>query len=557
MARAGYGAGDGLACGLLTAAWLGAVLCVGTGGEFPLNDDWAYAHATRSFLETGRIERLPWTWTPIVTHVGIGAAFSSLLGFSFETLRIAGLSLGCLGLLAAYGLCRQAGAGVWPSALGAAVVGFNPIHLNLSFTFMTDVPFAALTTASLLLLARGLERLGRTAIGGGGIAAIGGGLALAAAATFSRQPGAAVPVAFFAALLVGGRIRARWLALGAVVLVGGVLLLDLWAEEASGLFTVRGFVEDTLHRPGLVRLFATQTLEALVYLGLFLSPVVALCVTPARWLAAAAAAAFATAAVLLLPARMPLGGNVLYDLGVGPATLQGSESLGGGPAWLWFWATALAFASTGFACSLCAQGVRRRWSGLRDRPGWLLLAAFPLVYLPPLLTGSEYFDRSLLPVLAPLVALLLVLPAPAQPPPRAAAAAALVLLLLLGGFGVAGTRDYLEHHRARQVLFEEVMALGIPPDRIDAGFELDGWHNRDVLHWRRDAQGVHDPEYLLVHGAPRQLPARYRLVRELGYRRLLPPRVEVIGLYQRTRPFDAPPPPRAGASAPTGGGAPR
>src|SRR4029079_11280091 len=44
------------------------------------------------------------------------------------------------------------------AAAAAATVAFSPLWLNLSFTFMTDVPFAAFATLSAWLYARAFRR---------------------------------------------------------------------------------------------------------------------------------------------------------------------------------------------------------------------------------------------------------------------------------------------------------------------------------------------------------------------------------------------------------------
>ena len=87
---------DLLACAGLCALWLIPIAIVGIHGDFPISDDFAYAFSTRTLVETGRIERLAWTWVPLVSHVAVGAAASTLFGFSFETLRGSTLLMGPL-----------------------------------------------------------------------------------------------------------------------------------------------------------------------------------------------------------------------------------------------------------------------------------------------------------------------------------------------------------------------------------------------------------------------------------------------------------------------------
>jgi hypothetical protein len=125
--------------------WGLAAAFVGVEGDFALNDDWAYAHSVRIFLETGVIERVSWTWAAIVTHIWVGALASELFGFSFETLRWTGLFFGLGACVASYALGRALGLTATRSALVAFVLALCPVHFNLSFTFMTDPPFVFCT----------------------------------------------------------------------------------------------------------------------------------------------------------------------------------------------------------------------------------------------------------------------------------------------------------------------------------------------------------------------------------------------------------------------------
>ena len=69
---------DLLACALITVLWIAPVFVIGLEGEFPLNDDWAYAKPVHTFFETGQLSRTEWTHMPIVTHTAIGIAFEVL-----------------------------------------------------------------------------------------------------------------------------------------------------------------------------------------------------------------------------------------------------------------------------------------------------------------------------------------------------------------------------------------------------------------------------------------------------------------------------------------------
>ena len=67
------------------------------------------------------------------------------------------MALGMVGLIGFYLLVRRFGASRAVAAIGVFVLGANPCYLSLSYTFMTDIPFLALTIIAMLLLVRGLD----------------------------------------------------------------------------------------------------------------------------------------------------------------------------------------------------------------------------------------------------------------------------------------------------------------------------------------------------------------------------------------------------------------
>ena len=152
---------------LLVFIWVLAALLVNPVGDFPLNDDWAYGFAVRSLVETGHLRLSGWTATNLIAQVPWGALFCLPFGFSFTALRLSTLVLGLIGVLATYGLLREARASAWLALFGSLVLAFSPIYFALSYTFMTDVPFTAVATASSWLLLRGLRRDSWFEMGGG------------------------------------------------------------------------------------------------------------------------------------------------------------------------------------------------------------------------------------------------------------------------------------------------------------------------------------------------------------------------------------------------------
>jgi 4-amino-4-deoxy-L-arabinose transferase-like glycosyltransferase len=130
-----------------------------------------------------------------------GALFSLPAGSSFTALRFSTLFLSLTTLLLLLLLVRSRGERLLPALLAPLLLLFNPAYLDLSHTFMTDVPFIALTLGSILLLVRGTDR--------GNKLLLALGMCLGVLATLLRQTGMLIPVAFGIGYLSRGRAGTR------------------------------------------------------------------------------------------------------------------------------------------------------------------------------------------------------------------------------------------------------------------------------------------------------------------------------------------------------------
>jgi 4-amino-4-deoxy-L-arabinose transferase-like glycosyltransferase len=523
-----------MACLGLTLFGVVVSAVIGIHGDFPLNDDWAYAQTTHNFLETGRFERTSWTWAPVITHTAVGAVFSKVCGYSFETLRLSGLFMGWLGVLGTYALCRQVGARPRLAVLGASLVALNPLHVNLSHTYMTDVPFATLTTWSLVLLCRGLARRSWTWLALGTV--------LAVSAVLLRQPGLAIPVALVIALVATrpcdkGALVAACLITIATALAHFVVPNLVFGPHDSGTMFGFSHLASNARSSSFLWRCAVNGLAQFCYLGVFLAPVTVGIVTLARGasrrvavtsLVLTSALLCATVAYDLLPYR----GNVIYDVGVGPALIDGVEQLPRIGVGISYVLTGIGFAAGFLALGALVHAAWVHRRAIRAHADRLLLALVPLIYLPPLLTRSPCFDRYLLPVLPPLVALLLLLPPPIRRGTLVRRQLGFAALVVLGVFAVAGTRDYLERNRCQWTLLEILLREGVGPEEIDGGFEF---RNRDENKTALSNGAPRDTlEKRVVVSLAESLPG-YRVVRQLSYQRLLPPGRQTITVFERER----------------------
>src|SRR5207302_843184 len=125
------------------------VAIVSPRGEFPINDDWAYARMAKGWAETGRFQYVGWNQMVVVTQAALGALVIKLFGFSFTGLRWLTIGLGLLSLIALYGCGREMGLAPRLAAAVTLAVAVTPVYLFSAYTFMTEVPFQAPFLAAL------------------------------------------------------------------------------------------------------------------------------------------------------------------------------------------------------------------------------------------------------------------------------------------------------------------------------------------------------------------------------------------------------------------------
>jgi hypothetical protein len=537
---------DGFVLAAIGLLWLLALAVIGLAGEFPLNDDWAYARAVFEWIETGALERLRWTWVPAWTHFAFGGLFAFVLGPTFLALRLSTLVMAALTAFGTHLLARRAGATPLGAGVAAAAVAFCPLVLNLSVTYMTDVPFAAACVFSLVFFVDAARRPTAARI------------LFALAATLNRQPGLALPIAFgVACIAVDPKSPRRWLVAGvaAVVVVGAHFASErILLVGSSNLYTVTDVIHVFAADTSVMFHVLRGLLTSGVYLGVLLSPVVLLAVSGGpRWLlgAAVVGAALAVAAIVPLRAGLPPGLNIVWDLGLGPLTAFDPDAPPHGPRLLWWLLVALGGASSGAAVGLVLGHVLPRLPASLREPGWVLPVAFAAGYLAPHVLRAPFFDRYLVAVTGPLAAALVAF-APASPWRRgvsAGVAACLAGLLLVG---TAGTRDYLERHRVKHALASALIEEGVSEHLIDAGVEFVGFHTYRIDQGRVRTHGRFDLDdvYVISYGPERE---GYRVAQQISRQRWMPWGDETVYLLvresgPRPRPWTHPQPVRPGRS---------
>jgi len=474
----------------LALAMAALIFIVPPAGDFPINDDWDYARVVQSLVERGQLARSEVMAPSFVLQAYWGSLFVHAFGFSHTVLRSSTLVLAAAGVIGYYVLLRHL---LDPSraALGALLLLLNPLFVNLSYSFMTDVPFLALVLWALVCYVRALPAGSRPKVGWLVV-----GSTFAGGAYLVRQLGLALPVAALAGMLVAGgwRVTLRPLHLAAVL--GPVLpsmLIGAYLDSQRGPlkheplgWTLAFWAEHGLGMAGVLLVRLEETFSTL---GLFTLPLClgALAGRPAlalrgrrRWLAGLLLSALLVGFVVRSATfrekpLFPHLGDILtprgflafdeYYNGTLPESLIVPESV-------LALTTAAALVGSGFlVLAVVAAPSRKTVHGPIAVP--LLFGLLALILTVPYYAIA---DRYLMLIL-PIALLVMLLPFRRA---RRGPEVALVGVVLVAAWSIWWEREYLERRAALWQAGQELVERGVPPEQIDGGFEWNGWYRGQV-----------------------------------------------------------------------------
>ncbi|MGH9410646.1 MAG: glycosyltransferase family 39 protein [Vicinamibacterales bacterium] len=210
----------------------------------PVIDDWAYAWSVEHLLRTGHLAVSDRSSIYPIAQILWGWLFARVAGgFSFGILRLSTVVVATVGCWAVYLFLRELAFGVAVSVLAALTLALYPAYFVLSFTFMTDVPFVALSAVAMYFYVAGVRRDRPPLLWWAALFAL--------LAFLVRQVGIVLPCAAFAAidrsaftrraiarfwvpLIVGAAIiGGAWIVLPH--LFGGLPVIELREQNAQGL----------------------------------------------------------------------------------------------------------------------------------------------------------------------------------------------------------------------------------------------------------------------------------------------------------------------------------
>ena len=477
---------------LVLGLYVVAILVAGPRGDFPINDDWSWAYATRRLLYDHIWEPTGFTSMPLITHSLWGGAFClAAHNCTYETLRLSNVIAGMLAVGFTYGSGREIGLSRFRSLLPAAMLASTPLFFSQSLTSMTDITFVGFAAPTMYFFLRALRR--RT------VRDVVLAAALSVIATLCRQLGPFLAAGFAVAVLVRDGIsmrsllRALWP--GAVSAIA-LITFNGWMKHQGvtpSMYSLQndGIVAALRHPPTLVRNVLDIAAVFLTYLGLFCAPYLVAerspSLGPSRW-----ARALAIAGVLFAigvqvrrvhnSGRFPFAGNILNAFGIGPHPLVPLFSLPDsiftrlllGPGW-WV-VTALGIAGGGALMYRLIAIAWRTVAAWRERSAvapateaFFLVSA--IVFAAPLLLFGNMYDRYILPMML-VVPFLGATLGPVTGASRARKVVGGALIAIFACISICWGHDFMSWNRARWTLTNRALANGVPERDLNGGFEF-------------------------------------------------------------------------------------
>jgi 4-amino-4-deoxy-L-arabinose transferase-like glycosyltransferase len=550
---------NGVVLGLLGVVWAALWLLTDPRGDFALNDDWVYALAVRSIIETGRFSLPSPSSANVIAQAYWGALFCLPFGFSFTALRLSTFVLGTVGVGSLYFLLRECDASRAVAFVGAMALATNPLYLGLADSFMTDVPFTALAICSLWLHVRGVRR--------SNAATMFAGFAIAVFALMVRQFALVLPLAFGAGHIARNGFRARSLAVAIAPLALALalhLLYEHWLLSTSRTAAL-GLPASDLVRHGVMNALgraSAVTILYLPYVGLMLLPFVAcppvlqrLFFTGQRrgltaWLPGLVVALLAFTVLSVAGKLMPGLGNVLILSGLGPLTVYDAYVLNRNlpvpsfAAMVAWGAGTLAglFVAAQLAMVLLSLAIRLVRSIARPsalQALWLEVAMLTMVagYVAGIIlinSVAAVFDRYVLLLMPPIAVLMCAQTVQQATAPRLRWGWIFAALLLAsyGGFSVVATHDYMAFNRARWTATDSLLKRGATYDHINGGYEFNGWMRHVIgggMLSGQDYFNVTVEEFLIARGSVQG----YHVIDKVSYQAWGPPEELSVFVLQR------------------------
>ena len=494
-----------------------AAFLVGLGGEFPLLDDWMYSYPIKSLIESGTYE-LHGEFSPY-TFFQVGWAYflSWIYGeFSFKILRLSVLFFSAAGIYGMFQWIKAVSGNQNIAWLAALLLMFNPLYFNLSFSFMSDVPFAAMMILGFwqyTLFFKNQQKRYRIT---GAICAILGFLI--------RQPGIML---FLSAELI---IILYNYKKGSIIKNLGILTclflslflgVELWLKTFLGVKeNYINFLDSNTFSLSLDLFIqpVKRYVMSIYYLGFLFLPGLPVVIYISfkknyykkSWFGLIVGLNLLFTFLLYQYGRyFPFNGYTIYNFGLGTPFLADfhywqKHSFPKMPILMVIGLGLFIQIFSWILLKILVEKIYSVWKFKRLRPEYLMIYLF-LFFYSGLMFSFTFFDRYVILLFVGIIFSVVI----SSPEWMKNAKYWLWGVALFAFYSIAGTKDYLSWNQAVLQTKKELLKKGIPREEIDAGGAQNGW---DLHDSRQD-----EAKYIISWG---QLDG-YKVDQEIKYQRIL------------------------------------
>ena len=546
-------------------------------GEFTLNDDWAYAKMVKNYVLDNRIYSPNAGGSIFIFQLYIGAFASKIFGFSLTLLRFIGIIIGGLGIIAMHQILMQMTNSKKFAIIGSLLFGMNPIYLNGSNSFHTDVP----TTFFMLLSFYWFIKYFKTRT----INSYALGVIFSIIACAIKQTSVSIGIAFSIFYIIGTKKTIRNIIIGILpfTLMGSFIFIYFYAVTYFNLDWPGAYFSRTYNWSTLQKLlnpdYATfkqmsyHLITTTLSLGIFVSPIALPYTFKAFYsreikLFNYVLLTFALLLIILILGikiylrskqgvmgggiwYMPFVGYNIYDFGIGPLYNTGispNEIPGVFVAGIAFWFIVSIIGAISFISFLNIIILTKNncftplvLSGKMIFPPFfpfmiMLISFIPYLFLYP---HAKYLTLYFPFMIITIISALNIISEKNYYCFKISIKTLISCTFPIVMFGVIGTRDYMSFNRVKwDALSFLIEKEKIPVEKIDGGFEFNEWHlsHQNILVMTDDSSKkgrfwpVVDDEYIVtvteIEG--------YDVYKEFKYRRWLPPRKHSINVLKRT-----------------------
>ncbi len=487
---------------ILFFIWTLSEILINPIGNFPLNDDWAYAKDVQNLVLYNKFELSNWQVIPLLTQIIYGYLVCIPFGFSFTVLRFSTIIISAIGIFFSYKIAIKASVNKNIAAISAAIIAFNPIYLQLTNTFMSDVPFLTMSIIASFYFIQ-FEKKEKPVDFFWAVL-------FTCLALMSRQIGIVISIAFCLSwLLLKKRNLKNFFIAFSPILVSLFFLFTYQHIIAHFDKLPIGYnfqffmlIDAVLHPTfEILKKVAFYLITASIGLGIFITPIILPLIktflkknifskAESITLLAISTTYFLIIIVKLYLTNyyIPFSGNIIYSFGLGPVIMPDAISyalttMNGIEKFVWISLTIIGTVSILFFIAIIIDVLKRmkqrKYNFFQKTPfQFVFFSGIIILYIVPL-SFIYISDRYLIFVLVFLIYILSAyIPLIDNTQFLKFYSYRIVLFFLpILLFSIAATHDYLAWNKARwHALNYLVYEQKISPKEIDGGFEFNAWY---------------------------------------------------------------------------------